>query len=101
MMVEVMRDVFQDALVSAPVEGRMTLESLPSPEHLKGKVLLKVDFLPHAWGRVHNITIFRQRTSMSQRTNLFVRQKSASTRSPLLPKRPQTQMLFKTSGTNG
>lgn len=41
MMVEVMRDVFQDALVSAPVEGRMTLESLPSPEHLKGKVLLK------------------------------------------------------------
>ncbi|KAG1718404.1 PLC-like phosphodiesterase [Suillus occidentalis] len=41
MMVEVMRDVFQDALVSAPVAGRMTLESLPSPEHLKGKVLLK------------------------------------------------------------
>lgn len=41
MMVEVMRDVFRDALVSAPVEGRMTLENLPSPEHLKGKVLLK------------------------------------------------------------
>lgn len=41
MMVEVMRDVFQDALVSAPVEGRPTLEVLPSPEHLKGKVLLK------------------------------------------------------------
>lgn len=51
MMVEVMRDVFQDALVSAPVEGRMTLESLPSPEHLKGKVLLKVDFLLHVWSR--------------------------------------------------
>lgn len=44
MMVEVMRDVFQDALVSAPVAGRVTLESLPSPEHLKGKVLLKVSF---------------------------------------------------------
>ncbi|KAG1897646.1 1-phosphatidylinositol-4,5-bisphosphate phosphodiesterase 1 [Suillus fuscotomentosus] len=41
MMVEVMRDVFQDALISAPVEGRPTLEVLPSPEHLKGKVLLK------------------------------------------------------------
>ncbi|KAG1738791.1 PLC-like phosphodiesterase [Suillus lakei] len=41
MMVEVMRDVFQDALVSAPVEGRPTLDVLPSPEHLKGKVLLK------------------------------------------------------------
>ncbi|KAG1789657.1 PLC-like phosphodiesterase [Suillus plorans] len=41
MMVEVMRDVFQDVLVSAPVEGRPTLEVLPSPEHLKGKVLLK------------------------------------------------------------
>ncbi|KAG2339382.1 PLC-like phosphodiesterase [Suillus weaverae] len=41
MMVEVMRDVFQDALVSAPVENRPTLKVLPSPEHLKGKVLLK------------------------------------------------------------
>lgn len=40
-MVEVMCDVFQDALVSVPVEGRPTLEVLPSPEHLKGKVLLK------------------------------------------------------------
>ncbi|KAG2142733.1 1-phosphatidylinositol-4,5-bisphosphate phosphodiesterase 1 [Suillus bovinus] len=40
-MVEVMRDVFQDALVSAPVEGRPAVEVLPSPEHLKGKVLLK------------------------------------------------------------
>ncbi|KAG1807342.1 PLC-like phosphodiesterase [Suillus subaureus] len=41
MMVEVMRDVFQNALISAPLEGRPTLEVLPSPEHLKGKVLLK------------------------------------------------------------
>lgn len=41
MMVEVMRDVFQDVLISAPVEGRPTLDVLPSPEHLKGKVLLK------------------------------------------------------------
>jgi len=41
MMVEVMRDVFQDALVSAPVEERPSIEVLPSPEQLKGKVLLK------------------------------------------------------------
>lgn len=50
MMVEVMRDVFQDALISAPVEGRPTLEILPSPEHLKGKVLLKVDYVFHMGG---------------------------------------------------
>ncbi|KAG0700932.1 PLC-like phosphodiesterase [Suillus ampliporus] len=41
MMVEIMRDVFQDVLVSAPVEGRPKVEFLPSPEHLKGKVMLK------------------------------------------------------------
>ncbi|KAG1721258.1 PLC-like phosphodiesterase [Suillus paluster] len=41
MMVEIMRDVFEDALVSAPVEGCPKFEVLPSPEHLKGKVLLK------------------------------------------------------------
>ncbi|KAG1861649.1 hypothetical protein F4604DRAFT_1505295, partial [Suillus subluteus] len=40
-MVEVMRDVFQDALVIAPMEGHPTLEVLSSLEHLKGKVLLK------------------------------------------------------------
>ncbi|OAX38558.1 PLC-like phosphodiesterase [Rhizopogon vinicolor AM-OR11-026] len=41
MMVEIMRTVFGDALVNAPVEGRPKLEVLPSPEQLKGSVLLK------------------------------------------------------------
>jgi len=42
MMVDIMHDVFGDALVSSPVEGRPKLEVLPSPEQLKGRVLLKV-----------------------------------------------------------
>jgi len=50
MMVEVMRDVFQDALVSAPVEERPSIEVLPSPEQLKGKVLLKVNLVVHTGG---------------------------------------------------
>jgi phosphatidylinositol phospholipase C delta len=41
-MVAIMMDVFGDALVRAPVEGRQKIELLPSPEELKGKVLLKV-----------------------------------------------------------
>ncbi|KAI0309355.1 PLC-like phosphodiesterase [Amylostereum chailletii] len=41
MMVAIMRDVFGDALVSAPVEGRPKISVLPSPEALKGRVLLK------------------------------------------------------------
>lgn len=44
MMVEIMHDVFGDALISAPVEGRPKCEVLPSPEQLKGRVLLKVGF---------------------------------------------------------
>ncbi|KAI0049935.1 PLC-like phosphodiesterase [Auriscalpium vulgare] len=41
MIVSIMREVFGDALVSAPVEGRPRIEILPSPEDLKGRVLLK------------------------------------------------------------
>jgi hypothetical protein len=37
-----MREVFGKALVSAPVHGRQKIEVLPSPEDLKGRVLLKV-----------------------------------------------------------
>ncbi|OAX39023.1 PLC-like phosphodiesterase [Rhizopogon vinicolor AM-OR11-026] len=40
-MVTIMHDVFGDALVSAPVEGRPKFEFLPSPEQLKRRVLLK------------------------------------------------------------
>ncbi len=42
MMVDIMTEVFGDVLVRAPVEGRPTIEALPSPDDLKGKVLLKV-----------------------------------------------------------
>ena len=45
MLVAIMREVFGDALVSAPPEGRPKIEVLPSPEELKGRVLLKVCFV--------------------------------------------------------
>jgi phosphatidylinositol phospholipase C delta len=41
-LVQIMREVFGDTLICAPVEGREQIEQLPSPEDLKGKVLLKV-----------------------------------------------------------
>ncbi|KAH7922577.1 PLC-like phosphodiesterase [Leucogyrophana mollusca] len=41
LMVEIMHLVFGDALVSAPVDGRPQINALPSPEDLKGRVLLK------------------------------------------------------------
>ncbi len=42
MIASIMMDVFGDALVTAPVDGRPRIEALPSPEDLKGRVLLKV-----------------------------------------------------------
>lgn len=44
MIVQIMQEVFGDALVGAPIEGRPQIDVLPSPEDLKGKVLLKVVF---------------------------------------------------------
>ncbi|KAL0577534.1 hypothetical protein V5O48_004475 [Marasmius crinis-equi] len=41
MIVSLMRKAFGDALVEAPVDGRPKIERLPSPEELKGKILLK------------------------------------------------------------
>lgn len=41
MLVSIMKNVFGDALVSAPVDGRPKIDFLPSPEDLKGRVLLK------------------------------------------------------------
>ncbi|KAI0786941.1 PLC-like phosphodiesterase [Abortiporus biennis] len=41
MIAEIMTEVFGDALVTAPVDGRPKIEVLPSPEDLKGRVLLK------------------------------------------------------------
>ena len=41
MLASIMKNVFGDALVSAPVDDRPKIEVLPSPEELKGRVLLK------------------------------------------------------------
>lgn len=41
MLANIMKNVFGEALVSAPVDGRPKVEVLPSPEDLKGRVLLK------------------------------------------------------------
>ncbi|KAH8997911.1 PLC-like phosphodiesterase [Lactarius akahatsu] len=40
-MASIMHEVFGESLVSAPVNGRPKIDVLPSPEDLKGRVLLK------------------------------------------------------------
>jgi phosphatidylinositol phospholipase C delta len=42
MIASIMREVFGDSLVSAPVQDRSKITVLPSPEYLKGRILLKV-----------------------------------------------------------
>lgn len=42
MLASIMHEVFGNALVSAPIEGKPFPGPLPSPEDLKGRVLLKV-----------------------------------------------------------
>ncbi|KAI0305117.1 1-phosphatidylinositol-4,5-bisphosphate phosphodiesterase 1 [Multifurca ochricompacta] len=41
MMASIMREVFGESLVTAPVHGCPKIEVLPSPEDLKGRILLK------------------------------------------------------------
>lgn len=41
-LANIMSAVFGDALIKAPIDLQRTFERLPSPEALKGKVLLKV-----------------------------------------------------------
>ncbi|KAF8480101.1 PLC-like phosphodiesterase [Russula ochroleuca] len=41
MIASIMLEVFGDSLVSAPVQGRPRIAVLPSPEDLKGRILLK------------------------------------------------------------
>ncbi|KAG6902504.1 hypothetical protein C0995_015696 [Termitomyces sp. Mi166 len=40
-LVQIMIEVFGESLIRAPVEGRPRISVLPSPEDLKGKILLK------------------------------------------------------------
>lgn len=42
MLAGIMREVFGEALVCAPIEGKPLSGPLPSPEDLKGRILLKV-----------------------------------------------------------
>ena len=62
-MAMVMTEVFGDALVRAPAEGVQKMDVLPSPEALKGRVLLKVIvlFVPHENGSVTLPTIGKER----------------------------------------
>ena len=46
MIASIMQEVFGDSLVSAPVQGRPKVDVLPSPEDLKGRILLKVRLEP-------------------------------------------------------
>lgn len=41
-MVKIMTEIFGDALISAPIDGRPKISVLPSPEELKMKFLVKV-----------------------------------------------------------
>lgn len=42
MIAEIMSEEFKDSLVRVPPDGMAKIETLPSPEDLKGKILLKV-----------------------------------------------------------
>ena len=42
MMADIMKEVFGDVLICAPINGQPKIEVLPSPEDLRGRVLLKV-----------------------------------------------------------
>ena len=42
MIADIMKAEFGDNLVNAPIEGRKEIQVLPSPEDLKGRILLKV-----------------------------------------------------------
>ena len=44
-IVDIMTEIFGDAIVQAPIEDRPKIETLPSPEDLKHKFLLKVCLL--------------------------------------------------------
>ena len=54
MIVEIMNKTFGDKLVKAPPDNRPKITTLPSPEDLKGKILLKVRRVPYR--RVASLT---------------------------------------------
>jgi phosphatidylinositol phospholipase C delta len=67
MIVAIMTEVFGDALVTAPIEGRPKIDQLPSPEDLKGRVLLKVRSLRDHYHGSHSVN--RQRVCTHRSTS--------------------------------
>jgi phosphatidylinositol phospholipase C delta len=85
-MASIMHEVFGECLVSAPVNGRPKIEVLPSPEDLKGRVLLKVCSVPTLCSPIFYFDACRRRICTSWRAR-----KSSQTSSRLklnLPRRP-------------
>lgn len=84
MIASIMREEFGSALVSAPINGRPKVVVLPSPEDLKGRILLKVgSFRPHpiAVSEAPLYGMYRPRICTSRRTIACRRRRLASTRS--------------------
>lgn len=73
MIASIMHEVFGEALVSAPVYGRPKIETLPSPEDLKGRFLLKVRSRLLSGDCSDPIFASRQRICMSRSTRKYSR----------------------------
>ena len=91
-MSSIMHEVFGESLVSAPVNGRPKIEVLPSPEDLKGRVLLKVCLVSPLSCLILIFYAYRRRIYMSWRARKSSRMSSRLTLNlPRLPPRtPQT-----------
>lgn len=98
MIVAIMTEVFGDTLVTAPIEGRPKIDQLPSPEDLKGRVLLKVRSLIVDRNHVSHSTN-RQRVCTHQSTSHCVTRTSFWTLNPLQQRRP-TAILSTNSRPN-
>ncbi|KAF5377772.1 hypothetical protein D9757_008113 [Collybiopsis confluens] len=78
MIVEIMKNTFGSALVSAPIEGREKIKALPSPEALRGKILLKTKNLNISAGK--NLTLQPKKAVTATEDN-FTSSSSASSAS--------------------
>ena len=45
LIAEIMKETFGDSLISDTIDGKYPIEVLPSPEDLRGKILLKVFYI--------------------------------------------------------
>lgn len=88
MLAIILHEVFGEALVSAPMEGKPLSGPLPSPEDLKGRVLLKVGISIDWQSRTRLLIRVppRRRISTSPRVNPFAKGTLHSILNPLQPK---------------